>query len=471
MNELSFYQLSLELVDPKGRPLNNISDLKLAHAKRGIKREIFVSGETSLYELHVYIQKLFGWKDFYTHIFSLSDEDYVRVTRGNPQTYEHLCGILFRSDYARCFDWYWHDLKEDPLLVKASIIMEGSFFNTKRRMRVVSELKNSSTSFKFRLPNKNHELAAETNCLIERLPLKEIFVPYSGNYYDMHSPDTVDKWKKTVLENADFCLERLKNLRDTNPRDFFREYDALEEFDSWRESFEQLQRIRDNPAAVESRFGLEYQDALMHHLEMFLYCFDQSQNIVENYNPVLNPFFCELNYKYDRGQNWQIKIRCLNKFEIAQNTYVVPENVRLSADLAPNMVAEGETSADLSPNMVLKGKAPDYRMQNDPVSKALDPAQVTSKAIAETSANWVDSKGRTVPKQTRDLLESIKATHSAVCSKTDGVMLMDDTGGVAGFFEFLRTLNGRDRTQSKRVRELARNYGWNEEIDPAKIRL
>lgn len=464
MDTYSVFQLSLELIDRSSARLNDSSNLKLAHARHGFSRELFIPAKVSLYDLHLYTQKLFGWKDFCTHRFSLRDEDFLRITSGKVAEYNSLCGILFRPDEAQTFDWYWHDFKDDPNLVRCGVMTEGSFFNAKRlisrsdsnKMQTVYDRQGAH-------PQKKNKLSQDANCLIERLNLGEIFTPCRKDYLTYHSAVNVAQWKDELIKNADCCMNRLFDLRNKAPDDFYNQSDAFAELDSWKASYRKLQRIRENPAAVESRFGLDYENALLHHLQMFLVCFRQGENIAENYNPKVKPFFGELMYFYDKGENWQVRIRCLNQFKLAEGK----EDIHFPAKSIKTQELPGSDFHRLkASNLVAEGQNPacEYSLSKNDISSS-------SALNASSPGTWQDCHGRNVPDKIRGFLDTVMNTLSPVCFRSDGVMLMDDIGGISGFFEFLRTLNGRDKTESRRVRELAEIYGWSEKTDPKTIIL
>lgn len=469
MTTYSICQLMLDIIDPYSQRKTYSNNLKLANARRSISREILVPANASLYDLHLYTQKLFGWRDFYTHKFSLCDEDFIRVTKGNREVYDHLCGILFRSEQSCSFDWYWHELKDDPLLTKCNVIMESSFLNEKRRLNNNFSHNSPNTWLECLFPKshqngKNTDLNTEANCLIERLTLGEIFKPSSGIMNTMYSQDNVEEWKQKLHKNSVSCINRLHTLSVNYPNEFYEECDALEELDGWKESFKKLQRIRMNPAAVESRFGQDYSGALKHHLEMFLDCYEHARNIVENYNPKLEPFFTELMYKYDRGENWQVRIRCLNVFELSEKALMVAER---SQNMSTNYMEKdySDSAGTKSANLVAEVVNP-YAMYN--VSQDLSSLQ---PSLRKPTSSWLDGHGRLVPRKISILLDKVENTHSPICYHADGLSVMDDIGGISGFFEFLRTLNGHDKTAARRVREMAEIYGWSEKNDPTNIKL
>lgn len=449
MSNDSFLLLSMELIGSDEGCAYNMVNCKWVSSRRGIWREmLFPSGKT-LYDLHECIQKAFGWKNFYLHKFALSDEDFICVTKGNPNLYEVLCGVIFRSLEAQCFDWYWHDLrKSDPDLLRHSIEMEGSFYNEKRRIYKTARKKSEPSFSKSGYPSESVKLTPETNCLIERLSAGEIFKPDHNSSGRFHLRENVDEWRIKTLHSASLCMSRLSALKDSTPKEFMAQNDALEELDSWEKSFEQLLRIRANPLSAVSRLGINYEEAKKRHIETFHLCFEKARDIVENYNPRLEPFFGELIYRYDKGEDWAVRVRCLDVFEakgISNSNYSMDENC-FEHTKSTNMVAE-------------------------PISVKLKywPKEDESLHDSDNASVWIDYKKKLVSEKMKNLLNKANRTFSPMCIRANGVSVMEDIGGVKGFSDFLRTLRGRDREASRRVRHLAEIYGWSEKNDPTHI--
>lgn len=392
MNNFLIFRLSLEIADPANQHNLNADNLRLANARQGIRRELFISSDTSLFKLHLIIQKLFGWKDFFPHRFTFRDEDFDLLTKEKPGISSDFCGILLRPIKAQSFDWCWHDFKDDPELAFCGVMVDGSFVYCKRFCETVNPVSDTQVF---------HD---ESNCLIERLSLQEILRPFPKKDHESDSSSLLDEWKKKTLADSRLCMEHFLEFQNDNPEEFRRECDALKELDRWKESYERLLRIRYNPAATLARYGLRYSDAEKLHRDMLLSCFDHSRNIVENYNPVPEPFFNEIVYKYDRVQKWEVRIRCLDIFE-------------------------------------------------------------------DKGGIWLDKHEKEASKEQKEFLDKVHRTQTPVCSDYDGVLLMDNIGGISGFFDFLRVLKGEDQEVSRNLRGLAEIYGWKESDNPKDIRL
>ena len=83
--------------------------LKLAKAESGITRDVIVPGDMNLHALHYVIQQAFGWQNSHLHRFCLSEDEFNRLTAGRVGGYMDLCGILFRCDSEDSDDLYWDD--------------------------------------------------------------------------------------------------------------------------------------------------------------------------------------------------------------------------------------------------------------------------------------------------------------------------------------------------------------------------
>ena len=82
MRARRIYCLKLTLVKNDGSIITDANGLRLAGARQAISRELLADEDMCLYELHVMIQRLFGWKNIHLHKFSLMQEDFSRITCG-----------------------------------------------------------------------------------------------------------------------------------------------------------------------------------------------------------------------------------------------------------------------------------------------------------------------------------------------------------------------------------------------------
>lgn len=82
----------------------------------------------------------------------------------------------------------------------------------------------------------------------------------------------------------------------------------------------------------------------------------------------------------------------------------------------------------------------------------------TDKDAPEKSRYFADDKK--VDEEPGKILAEVDAKKEPVCTAADGMNLVDDVGGVHGFIDFLKTLNGKDREEANKMREWARSLGW-----------
>lgn len=138
---------------------------------------------------------------------------------------------------------------------------------------------------------------------------------------------------------------------------------------------------------------LEEQGEMVNHLEMYL------DDYMSGGNPKVIPFAEELYYNYDYGDDWCVKITCLDSY----------------------------------------------------------------KAVDRFGNDFIDSKGDKVSPDLIEKLQKVVLDMAPVCVMVDGLNVMDDVGGLHGYFEFLRTVNSKrpeDLEEKENLRLWARGMGW-----------
>lgn len=122
------YHLKLELV-PDLQWCDNLTQylggetakkdfLKLAKSDQGIIREVVLPGDMNLHAFHYVIQQVFGWQNSHLHRFCLQEDRFNRLTAGRVGGYMDLCGTLFRCDSEDTDDLYWDDDYQPEMSVK-----------------------------------------------------------------------------------------------------------------------------------------------------------------------------------------------------------------------------------------------------------------------------------------------------------------------------------------------------------------
>lgn len=65
-----------------------------------------------------------------------------------------------------------------------------------------------------------------------------------------------------------------------------------------------------------------------------------------------------------------------------------------------------------------------------------------------------------VSEELRAQLAVVDVKKMPVCTKADGLNVMDDVGGISGLLDFYRIINGEDPDEKAEMREWARGLGW-----------
>lgn len=69
--------------------------------KRGFRGNTLIRSGANLKNLHYAMQGMFGWQNRSAHFFSISDEEFNKLTAQRWGGYRDLCGVLFREPHHR----------------------------------------------------------------------------------------------------------------------------------------------------------------------------------------------------------------------------------------------------------------------------------------------------------------------------------------------------------------------------------
>lgn len=194
----------------------------------------------------------------------------------------------------------------------------------------------------------------------------------------------------------------------------------------------------------------------------------------EDYNTLLEsltlhellPVIKDLYYLYDYGDDWCVHISMIDKYDRKTNT-----------DLQPS-VAGGWFVPDI---MNEKDGLSKYRyfiddgennIQQELEKLAAEKGE-SKKEYATTEAGEVyDISGLfeavdnrqifecEVSEELRAQLAVVDVKKMPVCTKADGLNVMDDVGGISGLLDFYRIINCEDPDEKAEMREWARGLGW-----------
>lgn len=98
-----YYHLRMELIFDEDEVTEEQKKeiLRLSKAEKGISREYLIRSGENLKNLHYAMQGMFGWQNRFAHFFSISDEEFNKLTAQRWGGYRDLCGVLFREPHHR----------------------------------------------------------------------------------------------------------------------------------------------------------------------------------------------------------------------------------------------------------------------------------------------------------------------------------------------------------------------------------
>ncbi len=296
--------------------------LSLAKAQNGISRDILVPADMNLHALHYAIQRLFGWQNSHLHNFSLSEADFEQMTGDRIEKYTGLCGALFRFPTDDFSDIYWDDDYEENISVKSWLRKKyrrpyrcggicdtwlGNCWNIEDYEESYREY-TGEDALEGSIRERMFE--AEPNCLVESLSVGELFLPPSVKRGSMRA------WKEDIQDKIDALQEEMQayGINEALART------AASELKSWRESLDQLKQVKwQNPATyrrdVRKQTGQSYDEALEQHEMMVNYWEEQCQELIFDWNIKLEPYFLEIYYNYDYGDNWWVKTTAVEEMQ------------------------------------------------------------------------------------------------------------------------------------------------------------
>ena len=405
--------------------------LKLAKAEKGIIREVLVPGETTLHALHYMIQRLFGWQNSHLHHYSVSDEDFDTITYDQKLAeYLKLCGILFRFPGAELDDRFWDEDYEAEYSIKSWLkskytcgYFDLSVEDTYLRSReYVKDLKKRYKKA-FKDPNTTLEDFKDTvvfenpyNLLVESLPIRHIFKNSCGDGYKV----TCESWRELmqiiIAEREEILKDRIKD----EPEAFKALDDAMQDLLNTRKNILNIKRYmgRGQGKAVKDFYGMEPEEILEEEKSVVKELEEMLCAIMADSSPKTLPFAEELFYSYDYGDDWRVRITCVD-------AYMANDNYDVSHGLSMIQREDGKKR---------------YH-----------------KVLAD-DLQYTDRTGKSVDDMAlREKLQEVYLKGWPICVMADGLGVMDDVGGLYGYQEFLKTINDKS---PEAVMERQDNLSW-----------
>lgn len=275
-------KLHLELIADVNDEEENILK-KYGKVQRGISRDILVSADMLLHNLHYAIQRAFGWQNSHLHNFAYSDEVFSELTGNKFAKWLDLCGIYFRFPDEENEDIYWDDDYDGSVSPK-------TWFKRKY----------SGPYYYGGLCEHYLYAATKAKAFRQQNPIlrigpsfEEFMAGKKGDKMVKIEDVTIDESNLLFETGTDELLERLP----------IGQVIATSADEAWKFKTEQLihemnNKFADNYKKLRS-FSEDY------YIEKFY----------RDTNPKAVPLSDRLIYSYDYGDNWQVEITCVDEFE------------------------------------------------------------------------------------------------------------------------------------------------------------
>ena len=326
------------------------------------------------------------------------------TTGDSMKGYADLCGILFRFPEDSTSDLCWDDDYEEGIPVMRWL--RSKYCAPYRALSVGDTYTDNLRKLKiFGKPDydiaANYRMICEgpANQLLESLTVGELFLKDDRGDVHQWKADVVGKvahWKTKRPLKWDKEKEQLRLWRDNRS--------AVE----WYRQLGREHEIKERTGKDIDTFRAECDDRVKYIEDSFVAFFEE-----DKIHP--QPYFNELIYEYDYGDGWKIKITCLKRYirktptDFCKGDYLLVSIFTREDQLKKYMYFDGATQ---------------------------------------------------VPEELRSVLARLDTDGKPLCVYADGLNVVEDVGGVSGYAEFLKTLNGNDKEAAAANRKWARSLGW-----------
>lgn len=194
----------------------------------------------------------------------------------------------------------------------------------------------------------------------------------------------------------------------------------------------------------------------------------------EDYNTLLEgltlhellPVFKDLYYLYDYGDDWCVHISVIDKYDRKTNADLQPSVA--GCWFVPDIMNERDGLGkyryfvDDGENNIQKELEKQAAEKGAPKKEY---ATTTAGEVNDISGLFdaVDNRQQfecEVEEELRAQLAVVDVKKMPICTKADGLNVMDDVGGISGLLDFYRIINGDDPDEKAEMREWARGLGW-----------
>lgn len=439
----SVLKLRFELVAPyytgaddlDMEPEEKAEFLKNAKAEKGIIRDVLVHGEMNLHAVHYMIQRLFGWQNSHLHRFALSQDDFDAVTNGQRvNEYLDLCGLLFKFPGAEMNDQFWDDDFMGGISIKSwlrskytygfrNYAVEESLIKNHEYVRQFREehgkdFVNPRTTLED-LADKRIYFKNPYNTLLEGLSVRDLFRSAYGDAYNVSAAS----WRSIQDMCTTESIEAIEKKQKQDPKGYQNLLDCLQGLMDLRNNVLNIDKaIRYGQGEdVRNFFHMDPVDAWHEQKQLVKEYEDRLEIFLNSFAAI--PFTDTVYYNYDFGDDWCVKITCLEAYT-ANDNYDVSYNRSL------------------------------------PV---IDGVVAMPKRIPVQNLQYIDKGGNPVDEQLREKLQTVYTKSWPICAMADGLNVFDDAGGLYQFQEFLRTINSKkseDAEEKEDALAWAKSLGW-----------
>lgn len=424
---------------------------KLLKTRQGITRDVIVPGCMSLHQLSYVTQELFGFMNSHLHHFALPKALFRQLTGGTVSQWAELCGTILRVPVAEDFsDLYWDDDYKQGKSLKAwkrsKYIGEqmnygvGETFMDSLRLlkehmewaeRAMKQSKDHRKPEEIPLEDFRHKYAVEgeINAVLERLKVEDLFLKQGTAFQDP------EKWRNAMRSEVDVSLSYLEAFRKT--RSFRSLEDAMSTLRLMREDRDALERaIWTRKEEIRESLGVnpdrvqEETEAAIHRLER------QIGKAMHAFDPQVWPLTDTLYYNYDYGDDWLFRITCKEIYFRAEEEFT-PEG-EMETALREAEKRSGIRSLEMEKNLQDCGWGKNYMEEYTFVDYRC--SEVHNMLYLPLCECFLETK--------------------PVCIFAEGLPLVEDVGGIGGYFDFIRTIHGEDAQEAASLRTWARSLGW-----------
>lgn len=382
------------------QPKDRTELLKLAKAESSISRDILVPGTMNLHALHYAIQKLFGWQNSHLHNFSIPQEDFDALTAGTLGGYTDLCGVLFRFPDDDMTDLHWDDDYKTGVSVKTWLKKK---YSAPFRQYSIGDswLGNqwAVDSFRERFPDFTDETTLQE--IGEKVMVEQDwnFLTERVTVRELFTTERGDarNWKGDVVGKLELLKGELEDEKLYGTPDEMKE--VVDELRMWRQSKAQIDQLSwMRPNTYKKEIEKVYKQPFDSVVKMI-------DTQIEGWTAECMDILRDLN------------IRLAPFFDTLYYLYDYGDDwcVKITVEEIYHKTEDGTFT--------------DHDMCR--VAEDMEP-----------------------------VLAQVDAKEKAVCMAADGLNVVDDCGGLRGYLNMLRTINGDDKEEADDMKEWARGLGW-----------